>query len=132
MFEMTSIKPLIFGFFTGVLLLPVAILGLVVAFIEFLRPVLMPGIELLRALPEGILQSFPIGLLIAGVVLNGIIYALLFFLISLVQGNITNKGMKVAAITLVILGFLTATGMVVNFLDFLASPNKSWIFEVGA
>lgn len=128
----TSIKPLIFGFLTGIALVFVSVLGLVVAFIEFLQPVLTPGTEFLRALPEGFLQSFLISLLIAGILLNGIIYAVLFFVISLAQRNTHNKGIKVAAIALVILIFLTVSGMVADFLAFLASPDKSWIFEVGA
>jgi hypothetical protein len=110
----SSIKAAILGFFTGVVLVPVAVLGLVVGLIEFLRPVLLPGVDALRTLPQGVLQSFTLPLLAVGVVLNGIIYGALLFGISLAHRNIAHKGIKVAIIAGVIMVFLAATGMIAN------------------
>ena len=86
----------------------------------------------MRVLPEEFVISFPISPIIPGIVLNGIIYAVLFLVISLVNKNISNKATKVAAIALVILVFLGLSGMIASFLAFLTSPDKTWIFEVGA
>ncbi len=122
-----------FGFLTGAGFVFVATLGLVIAFIEFLRPVLIPGIDLLvRLLPQEVIQAFPVSPFIPGIILNGLIYAGLFLAISLAKESISNRTFRVSAIALLILGFLALTGMIADFLVFLGSPDKSWIFEIGA
>ena len=121
------IKPAVYGFLTGALLVFVAAFGLVIGFFEFLRPALSPGTELLR----GTAESIPAPL-VFGILLNGFVYALLFSLIASTRQFFESTTMRVMAITLIIFAFLALTGMIGDLLLLLASPDTSWIFNVGA
>ena len=120
-------KPLIYGFITGVLLVFIATLGLAIGVVAFLRPLLSPGTEMIR----GYAQSIPAPLIV-GILLNGVIYAIVFSLIASTKKFAENKTARIIFIVLIIIVFVILTGMMSNLFDFLVSPDKSWIFNVGA
>lgn len=124
------LRPLLIGFGAGVLLFAVSLLGLAVAMVEFLRPVLIPGINLVRVFTSNpTATTLPI---LAGIVLNGVIFALLFTGFFLISQRLTSPGKKRAAVFAVVLCFLLLTGMVNALYEFLVSADKSWIWQVGA
>ncbi len=122
-----SKKPLILGFITGVVLVFVSTLGLVIGLVEFLQPLLSPGTELLR----GRAENLPVNPLLLGLLLNGLIYMVLFGLISLAK-QLKERWMRVTAIVLIFIVFIFATGMTNHIMASIASPDKSFIFGVGA
>jgi hypothetical protein len=122
------LKSLVFGFIVGAIFLGLAPFGLVFAFVEFLRPILIPGIDLFRPLWQNTSGSSP---WILGVTLNGLIYTILFLTILLIRKHVVSRKVKFLTIFFVVLVFLAITGMLTNFYYFLISPNKSWIFGVG-
>lgn len=124
-----SFKSFVSGFITGAVLLATAPLGLGIAFVEFLKPILAPAVGMLRTLSPNISAPF---LWLFAFLLNGLVYALLFFSIVLIRKNISGRKKKTALILMLILAFLALTGMLGNLYDFLKSPDKSWIFETGA
>jgi len=120
------IKSLVLGFIIGTVFLGIAPLGLGVAFVEFLRPILIPGIDLFRSFYQS--GSLP---WIFGFILNGLIYTILFLSFSLLKKYVVNRKVKLLTILAAILTFLAITGMLTNLYSFLTSPNKSWIFRIG-
>lgn len=120
------IKPLVFGFITGVVFVFVSTLGLVIGFFEFIRPALSPGTEILRGSAENIPAP-----LIVGIILNGIIYAALFYAIALTKKFFDGRK-RTLAIAVIIIIFLALTGMLSDIFTFIVSPDKAWIFNVGA
>lgn len=123
------IKSLVLGFAVGTVFLGIAPLGLGIAFVEFLRPILIPGIDLFRTLYQSESGSLP---WIIGLILNGLIYTALFLSILLIQKHVAHRKGKFVMILFVSLVFLAITGMLTNFYLFLTSPNKSWILRIGA
>ena len=124
------LRPLLTGFGLGVMLYLFAIFGLVIAFIEFLRPLLIPGINLVRLLAGSTANT--VLLLVVGIALNGAIYSLLFHACSQVSQKASSPGMKRAALFSIAVVFLLVTGMAYELYLFWASPDKSWIWQVGA
>ena len=123
------LKSLVLGFVTGTVFLRVAPFGLVIGFVEFLRPILAPGIDLFRPLFQYV--SGPL-LWMLGLVLNGLVYTMLFLVIFLARKSVSSRGAKLLTTLLVLLVFLALTGMLTNLHSWLTSPNKGWIFQVGA
>ncbi len=122
------IKSLVLGFIIGTVFFGLAPFGLGIAFVEFLKPILIPGIDLFRLFWQNTPGSSP---LVPGLILNGIIYTLLFFTILLIRKHVISIKVKFLTILFVVLSFLAVTGMFTNVYLFLTSPNKSWIFEIG-
>ena len=120
---------LIYGFIAGTVFFAIAPLGLGVALIEFFRPILMPGVSLFQLFWQNL--AGPVGLLL-GLILNGVVYSLLFMSFSLVAEYVTDKKARLLTAMLVSLVFLAATGMLGNIYLLLTSPDKSWIFQIGA
>ena len=125
------IKSLIFGFIVGIIFFAIAPLALGIAFIEFLRPLLVPGVDLFKSFWQTT-GLIPTSQWIFAIALNGFIYSILFFAVLFSNKNILDKKTKFLVIGLIIIIFLAATGMLTNFYSFLTSPNKSWILEIGA
>ncbi|MDA1371663.1 MAG: hypothetical protein O2971_13010 [Proteobacteria bacterium] len=126
----TYLRPLLIGFGAGILLFAVSLLGLAVAMVEFLRPVLIPGINLVRVFAVNPTSTtLPI---LAGIVLNGVIFALFFTSFSLISQHFTSPGKKRVAIIVLVLSFLLVTGMANELYGFWNSSNKSWIWQLGA
>ncbi len=123
------IKSLVLGFMIGTVFFGIAPLGLGIALVEFLRPILIPGIDLFRPLYASGSGSWP---WIFGFILNGLIYTALFLSILLIQKHVAHRKGKFVMILFVSLVFLAITGMLTNFYLFLTSPNKSWILRIGA
>jgi len=123
------IKSLVFGFVIGAIFFGIAPLGLGIAFVEFLRPILIPGIVLFQPFWQSTTGSMR---LILGLFLNGIIYTILFLSFSLIRKHVMSRKAKQLTTLLVILSFLAVTGMLTNVYLLLTSPNKSWIFQIGA
>ena len=123
------IKSLVLGFIIGTVFLGIAPLGLGIAFVEFLRPILIPGIDLFRSFYQSGSGSLP---WIFGFILNGLIYTALFLSILVIQKHVVHRKVKFLMILFVSLVFLAITGMLTNFYLFFTSPNKSWIFRIGA
>lgn len=123
------IKSLVFGFVIGTIFMGIAPLGLGIAFVEFLRPLLIPGINLLQSFWQS-----PGGspALLLGLFLNGIIYAMLFLSFSLSRKQVVSRKAKHLISWLVALLFLAVTGMLTNVVVLLSSENRSWIFQLGA
>lgn len=122
-------KPLVYGFVVGVLFFVLAPLGLGIAIIQFLRPILIPGVALFQLF----LRDFTGAMgLILGLVLNGVIYSMLLLSFALVRKHIASRNGKFLTTAVVCLVFLAATGMLTNIYLLLTSPDKSWIFQVGA
>ncbi len=124
-----SITSLVLGFIIGTVFLGIAPLGLGIALVEFLRPILIPGIDLFRPLYQSGSGSLP---WIFGFMLNGLIYTALFLSILLIQKHVVQRRVRVVMILFVSLVFLAITGMLTNFYFFFTSPDKSWIFRIGA
>ena len=123
------IRSSVFGFIIGTVFLAIAPLGLGIAFVEFLRPILIPGIDLFRSLyPRGT-GALP---WIFGLILNGLIYTALFLSIVVIRKHVVRRKVKFLMILFVSLVFLALTGMLTNFYVLFTSPNKSWIFRIGA
>ncbi len=122
-------KSLALGFIIGTVFLGIAPLGLGIAFVEFLRPILIPGIDLFRPLYQSGSGSLP---WIFGFILNGLIYTALFLSILVIQKHVVRRKVKIVMILFVSLVFLAITGMLTNFYFFFTSPNKSWIFRIEA
>ncbi len=123
------IKSLVFGFMMGTLFFGIAPLGLGIAFVEFLRPILIPGVNLFQLFWQSTSGSVSLTL---GLFLNGMIYTMLFLSFSLIRKHLTSTKAKHLASLLVALSFLAVTGMLTNTYLFLTSPDKSWIFRIGA
>ena len=123
------IKSLVLGFIIGTVFFGIAPLGLGIALVEFLRPILIPGIDLFRPL-----YSSGGGLLpwIFGFILNGLIYTALFFSIFVVRKHVVHRKVRFLMIFSVSLGFLAITGMLTDLYFLFTSPDKSWIFRIGA
>lgn len=128
------IQSVVFGFMIGMVFFVVAPAGLSVGLVEFLRPLLIPGIDLFPHLFRPLLAnpSGSINPLVLGLILNGLIYAALFLTISLIRTHVASRRMRRFALLLVILLFFAVTGMLRNVYSWLTSPNKSWIFRSGA
>ena len=128
------LKSVVFGFMVGTICFIVAPAGLSVGLVEFLRPLLIPGIDLFPHLFRPLLAnpSGSISPLVLGLILNGCLYAALFLAISLIRAYVENRQVKRFALLLVILLIFAVTGMFRNVYLWLISPNKSWIFRVGA
>lgn len=122
-------RSLIYGFIAGTVFFAIAPLGLGIAVIEFLRPILIPGVSLFQLFRQNLTG---IGTLILGLILNGIIYSLLFLSFSLAREYVTGRKAKLLTSVLVSLAFLTATGMLGKLVLLLTSADKSWIFQIGA
>ena len=125
------IKSLLYGFVLGIVFFAAAPLALGIAFIEFLRPILIPGIGLLNSFRETT-GSVPVSQWIFAIALNGFIYSILFFAILFARKNISDRKTKRFAIMVIVIIFFLLTGMLANLYSFFISPNKSWIFDVGA
>lgn len=122
-------KSLVYGFIAGTVFFVIAPLGLAIAMIEFLRPILIPGVALFQLFWQNLTGA--VGLIL-GLILNGVVYSLLFMSFSLVAKYVTDRKAKLLTTVLVSLVFLAATGMLDNIVLLLTSPDKSWIFQVGA
>ncbi len=123
------IRSAVLGFIVGTVFLAIAPLGLGIAFIEFLRPILIPGINLFRSLYLSGTGAWP---WVLGLILNGLIYTALFLSIVVIQKRVAPRKVKVLMILFVGLVFLALTGMLTNFYVLFTSPNKSWIFRMRA
>lgn len=124
-----TINSLAYGFVAGIVFFALAPLGLGIAMIEFLRPLLIPGVALFQLFWRDLTGAAG---LILGLVLNGMIYSILFLSFALVRKHITSRNGKLLTVVVVCLVFLAATGMLNNIYLLLTSPDKSWIFQVGA
>jgi uncharacterized membrane protein YciS (DUF1049 family) len=122
-------RSLLLGFGLGALLLALSTLGLVIAFLEFLRPVLIPGVNLTTA---WLSTSSTSNLILAGFAMNGTIFSILLFCLMIIRQKIEDKNKKTVASLAVVLGFLLLTGMLPDIYSYIISPDKSWIFRVGA
>ncbi|MEX0931322.1 MAG: hypothetical protein WDZ88_01085 [Candidatus Paceibacterota bacterium] len=120
-------KSTIFGAILGVVFVFISTLGLVVGMIEFLRPVLSPGTELLR----GRVDMLPFNPLLLGLVLNAFIYILLFTSISFARRAET-KQKRIVGVVSVLVVYFALTGMFGEILALLTSSDPLWIFRVGA
>ncbi len=128
-----AIESLLFGFLVGIIFFAIAPLALGIAFVEFLRPILIPGIDLLKLFwPWQSSGNIPASQWTLSIALNGFIYSILFFAILLARKNIADRKRKLFTIIVVILIFLLITGMLTNLYSYFISPNKSWILNVGA
>ena len=125
------VKSLILGFVIGIIFFALAPLALGIVFIEFLRPVLIPGIDLLKSFSQTT-GSIPASQWIFAIALNGLIYSILFFAILFTLKNIADRKKQFFTIVVIIIIFLLITGMLTNLYSLLTSPNKSWILDVGA
>ena len=125
------IKSLIFGFIVGIIFFAIAPLALGIAFIEFLRPLLVPGVDLFKSFWQTT-GLIPTSQWIFAIALNGFIYSIIFFAILLARKNIADRKTKLFTIVVIIIIFLLITGMLTNLYSLLTSPNKSWILDVGA
>ena len=123
------IKSLVLGFIIGTVFLGIAPLGLGIALVEFLRPILIPGIDLLRPLYQSGSGSL---LWIFGFILNGLIYTALFSSIFVVRKHVVRRKVRLLMILSVSLVFLAITGMLSDLYFLFSSPDKSWIFRIGA
>ncbi len=123
------IKSLVLGFIIGTLFFGIAPLGLGIALVEFLRPILIPGIELFRPLYPNGSGSWP---WIFGFILNGLIYTALFLSIFAVRKHVVDRKVRLLMILSVSLVFLAITGMLTDLYFLFTSPDKSWIFRIGA
>ncbi len=123
------IKSLVLGFSIGTVLFGIAPLGLGIALVEFLRPTLIPGIDLFRLLCPSGGGSLP---WIFGFILNGLIYTALFLSIFAVRKHVVDRKVRLLMILSVSLVFLAITGMLTDLYFLFTSPNKSWIFRIGA
>jgi len=112
------VKSLVLGFMTGTVFLGLAPFGLGFSFVEFLRPILMPGIDLFQPLGRNIGGSLA---MLLGLILNGLIYFIFFLSILTIQKYVVSRKMKVAAILCVVLVFLAITGMLSGVWHFMAS-----------
>ena len=125
-------KSLAFGFLIGTVFLAVAPFGLMIAFVEFLRPILIPGIDLFQPLWQHAGGVLPFPAWIYGLILNGLIYSMLCLVFLLTQKYVASKTVKCFLALFVVLLFFTVTGMLANLYWFLISPKKSFIFRIGA
>ena len=80
-------KCLTLGFVVCPVFLAIAPLGLGIAFIEFLKPVLDPGVRLLRLLWEN--TPDPLYWILA-LVLNGLVYSAFFYAVMFVKRYMKN------------------------------------------
>lgn len=108
------IKSSVFGFITGTIFLGLASFGLFIAFLEVLRPILMPGIDLFQPLYRNANASLTRNIVI-GFILNGLIYTILFLNILMIRKHVASRKVKLMAILFVVLAFLGITGMLDNF-----------------
>ena len=123
------IKSLVLGFIIGTVFVGIAPLGLGIALVEFLRPILIPGIDLFRLLyPSGGVSW----LWIFGFILNGVIYTALFLSIFAVRKHVVDRKVRLLMILSVSLVFLAITGMLTDLYFLFTAPDKSWIFRIGA
>ncbi len=81
-------------------------LGLGIAFVEFVRPILAPGIDLSRLL-----------------------YTALCFSLFSIQKNVGPRKAKWLMLVFISLVFLALTGMLTNLYVFFTAPNKAWILR---
>lgn len=123
------IKSLVLGFMLGTVFFGIAPLGLGIAWVEFLRPILIPGIDLFRPLYPSGSGSLP---WIFGFILNGLIYTALFLSIFAVRKHVVHRKVRLLMILSVSLVFLAITGMLTDLYFLFTSPDKSWIFRIGA
>ncbi len=123
------IKSLMLGFIIGTVFFGIAPLGLGIALVEFLRPILIPGIDLFRSLYPSGGGSLP---WIFGFILNGLIYTALFFSIFVVRKYVVRRKVRLLMILSVSLVFLAITGMLTDLYFLFTSSDKSWIFRLGA
>ncbi len=123
------IKSLVPGFIIGTVFFGIAPLGLGIALVEFLRPILIPGIDLFRLLYPSGGGSLP---WILGFILNGLIYTALFLSIFAVRKHVVDRKVRLVMILSVSLVFLAITGMLTDLYFLFTSPDKSWIFRIGA
>jgi hypothetical protein len=126
------LKSLISGLVIGTVFTIVAVFGLVSAFIEFLKPILVPRIEPFTSFFVFLKNVSGASSLIIALVRSWLTYTTLILVILLIQKYVEDRKLKFFAILFVILVFLALTGMFTNLYYFLSSPNKSWIFQVGA
>ncbi len=111
-------KALVLGFIIGTVFLGIAPLGLGIAFVEFLRPILIPGIDLFRSLYLSGTGAWP---WVLGLILNGLIYTALFLSILVIQKHAVHRKVKFLTIVFVSLVFLAITGMLTNFYFLIAN-----------
>lgn len=116
------LKALVYGFITGAVLLVLAPLGLTIAFVEFLKPVLAPGVSLLHMVSGNVVG---IAFWMLAVVLNGLVYAAFTFGLLFVCQRVSNRKARVVTMMQVILTFLAFTGMLGQLYRFIISPAKS-------
>jgi len=105
------IKSLVLGFIIGTVFFGLAPFGLGIAFVEFLKPILILGIDLFRLFWQNTPGFSP---LVPGLILNGIIYTILFFTILLIRKHVISRKVKFLTILFVVLSFLAVTGMFTN------------------
>ena len=118
------IKSLFFGFIVGVIFIVIAPLALGIAFIENLRPILIPGVALSKSIwPTA--DSVSTGQWIFAILVNGLVYSILFFAVLLARKNIVGRKTKLFIIVVIMLIFLLITGMLTNLYALFISPNKS-------
>ena len=122
-------KSLVLGFMLGTVFFGIAPLGLGIAWVEFLRPILIPGIDLFRPLYPSGSGSLP---WIFAFILNGLIYTAFFFSIFVVRTHVVHRKVRLLMILSVSLVFLSVTGMLTDLYFLFTSPDKSWIFRIGA
>lgn len=76
------IKALVYGFTLGALLFAIAPLGLGLSLIEMLKPILVPGVYLARAIPGNTAGT---GSILVALLLNGVVFTILFAVILLAR-----------------------------------------------
>ncbi len=123
------IKSLVLGFMIGTVFFGIAPLGLGIALVEFMRPILIPGIDLFRPLYASGSGSWP---WIFGFLLNGLICTALFLSIFAVRKQGVHRKARLLMILSVSPVFLAITGMLTDLYFLFTSPDKSWIFRIGA
>ena len=124
-------KSILAGFIVGAIGLVIAPLGLQIAAIEFFRPVLIPGIDVLQPLWLHAFGAPMMPAWVLGLLLNGGAYAVLFLTISFVRlfgfGGMITWLMTVA----VIFAFLAITGMLTRVCDWFVPVYRSWVVPIG-
>jgi hypothetical protein len=124
-------KAILAGFIVGAIGVVIAPLGLQIAAIEFFRPILIPGIDVLQPLWLHAFGAVISPAWLLGLILNGVAYATLFLIISLIR-LCGFSGVIIWLMTLaVIFAFLAFTGMLTRICDWFTPLYRSWIAPIG-
>lgn len=82
------IRSMIFGFILGTVFFVISPLGLGIYFIEYLRPILIPGVLLTQLILGNVIGPIP---LLLAFFFNGVIYSILFLGFFATRIYVVNK-----------------------------------------